>query len=108
MTGWYPDVQKALFARGWKQNPDLDSTFFDMKWMLKSKDVKHGELLDHQLANHFSKACNITTKVRGMYKGLVGFAGVVAVCMNVRQLTAAARAVIVMGVGRADEPQVCS
>lgn len=92
MTGWYPDVQKALFARGWRQasyipcfsgvsillscsllfsqNPDLDSPFFDLKWMLKSKDVKHGELADHQMANHFSKASNITTKVLVTYVAL--------------------------------------
>jgi hypothetical protein len=44
------------------QNPDKESTFFDLKWVLKSNDIKHRELLDHQLANHFSKASNITTK----------------------------------------------
>ena len=64
MTGWYPDVQHALFERGWKQNPERESPFFDLKWMLKSKDVKHSALLSHQLANHFSRASNITTKVR--------------------------------------------
>lgn len=62
MTGWYPDVKRALTERGWRQNPDLESPFFDMQWMLKSNSINHEALRPHQIVNHFGKASNVTTK----------------------------------------------
>ena len=40
MTGWYPCVKEALLARGWHMNADRDSFFFDLKWTLKSNELK--------------------------------------------------------------------
>lgn len=62
-TGGYPDIKKALKKRGWVQNKDHESPCFDLKWVLKSKDINHNTLNDSQLVNHFNKAAAITTKV---------------------------------------------
>jgi tubulin monoglycylase TTLL3/8 len=62
-TGGYPDIKKALKSRGWVHNKDATSPCFDLKWVLKSKDIDHNTLNDNQLVNHFNKAAAITTKV---------------------------------------------
>lgn len=55
MTGWYPCVKKALIERGWAQNPDRDSPFFDLKWTLHSQDIRTTDIEPWQLCNHFFK-----------------------------------------------------
>jgi tubulin monoglycylase TTLL3/8 len=46
IKGGYGDVKKALKKRGWFENKDKDSTCFDLKWTLKSKDIDSGHLHD--------------------------------------------------------------
>ncbi|CAN0326827.1 unnamed protein product, partial [Ectocarpus sp. 8 AP-2014] len=53
MTGWYPCVKKALIERGWTQNHDRDSPFFDLKWTLHSQDIRTTDIEPWQLCNHF-------------------------------------------------------
>ncbi|CAM9140398.1 unnamed protein product [Ectocarpus fasciculatus] len=67
MTGWYPCVKKALVERGWTQNHDRDSPFFDLKWTLHSQDIRTTDIEPWQLCNHFFKNVAITTKA-----GLLG------------------------------------
>lgn len=57
MTGWYPCVKKALLERGWTQNLDRDSPFFDLKWTLHSQDIRTTDIQPWQLCNHFFKVC---------------------------------------------------
>lgn len=45
-TGGYPDIKKALKRRGWVENKDATSPCFDLKWVLKSKDIDHNQLND--------------------------------------------------------------
>lgn len=59
MTGWYPCVKKALIERGWTQNPDRDSPFFDLKWTLHSQDIRTTDIESWQLCNHFFKVFSI-------------------------------------------------
>lgn len=63
VKGGYGDIKRALKQRGWVQNKDSDSCCFDLKWVLKTKDIDTNNLLDHQIVNHFAKATSITTKV---------------------------------------------
>jgi hypothetical protein len=58
----YPDFREALIRRGWKLNPDVESPHFDLKFTLKSTEIRFPDLLPHQIANHFSKASVICTK----------------------------------------------
>lgn len=37
VTGGYGGIKKALYARGWVQNPDPTSSIFNMKWVLQSR-----------------------------------------------------------------------
>ncbi|CAM9990780.1 unnamed protein product, partial [Discosporangium mesarthrocarpum] len=67
LTGWYPCVKKALLDRGWVQNNDRDSPFFDLKWTLHSQDIRATGIKPWQLCNHFFKNVAITTKA-----GLLG------------------------------------
>lgn len=39
IRGGYPYIRKALIERGWHENKDVDSDFFDYKWTLKTKHV---------------------------------------------------------------------
>ena len=48
ITGWYPDLREALVRRGWKQNPDVESPHFDLKFTLKSTEIKFPDLQPHQ------------------------------------------------------------
>jgi tubulin monoglycylase TTLL3/8 len=68
MTGWYPCVKEELLQRGWFFNEDRESPFFDLKWTLRSTDVKNN-IQPHQLTNHFLKNTAITTKV-GLMKSM--------------------------------------
>jgi tubulin monoglycylase TTLL3/8 len=60
--GGYPDFTEAMLARGWFQNKDQDSRFFDLKWSPASK-INHDILLSDQTVNHFLGNREITTKV---------------------------------------------
>ena len=68
MTGWYPCVKDALLERGWHFNDDRDSTFYDLKWTLKSNDIDKS-IKSNQLTNHFLKNTAITTKA-GLTKSI--------------------------------------
>jgi tubulin monoglycylase TTLL3/8 len=63
ILGGYHDLKKALLRRGWVQNPDNNSSCYDLKWTLKAKDIDHNKLQDFQIVNHFEKNTSITTKV---------------------------------------------
>lgn len=75
VSGGYGFLKKSLRKRGWVENKDHNSPCFDLKWTLKSKDINHNDLQNHQLVNHFPKAQAITTKVGLMHnlKNLIWF-----------------------------------
>ena len=45
-TGGYPDIKKALKNRGWVHNKDPNSPCFDLKWVLRAKDIDHNLVTD--------------------------------------------------------------
>ncbi|KAF0728274.1 hypothetical protein AaE_009455 [Aphanomyces astaci] len=49
LTGWYPVIKETLEKRGWHHNPDRNSPYFDLKWALKSDDLKSVKLNDDQV-----------------------------------------------------------
>jgi hypothetical protein len=61
-SGGYFDFRDALLARGWVENFDKDSPFFDLQWGMASH-INHDDLQSHQIVNHFKRAREITTKV---------------------------------------------
>lgn len=69
ISGWFPCVKEALLSRGWFQNKDAHSPYFDLKWTNKTMDIEHETLQPWQLANHFTKNVAITTKI-GLLKSL--------------------------------------
>ncbi|KAF4691320.1 Tubulin tyrosine ligase-like, member, variant 2, partial [Perkinsus olseni] len=62
IKGGYNDLKKALLRRGWVENLDSKSTNFDLKWTLNAKDIDYIALKDGQMANHFGRNREITTK----------------------------------------------
>ncbi|KAH9100398.1 hypothetical protein LEN26_015880 [Aphanomyces euteiches] len=48
LTGWYPVIKETLEKRGWFHNPDRNSPYFDLKWALKSDDLKNVKLNEDQ------------------------------------------------------------
>jgi len=61
-AGGYPDFTQAMLNRGWFQNQEKDSKFFDLKWAPAS-GIDHESLLPSQVVNHFAGNREITTKV---------------------------------------------
>lgn len=64
MRGGYTFIRAALLRRGWAENDDGESDFFDYKWVLKTRHTYRERLHECQAVNHFSRsfAC-LTTKV---------------------------------------------
>jgi tubulin monoglycylase TTLL3/8 len=60
IAGTYPDVRKALLQRGWFENLDLESAFFDLKWSRNARIPQN--LLDWQLYNHFPRNFELSVK----------------------------------------------
>ncbi len=63
ITGNYPDIRKALLNRGWVENTNTASPFFDLKWALKHRDIDYAHLQDGQVVNHYRNTWGITTKI---------------------------------------------
>eukprot|EP00930_Biecheleria_cincta_P059817 TRINITY_DN4553_c0_g1_i2.p1 TRINITY_DN4553_c0_g1~~TRINITY_DN4553_c0_g1_i2.p1 ORF type:complete len:1022 (+),score=279.90 TRINITY_DN4553_c0_g1_i2:314-3379(+) len=61
-AGGYPDFIQAMLNRGWFQNQEKDSKFFDLKWA-PAYGIDHESLLPSQVVNHFAGNREITTKV---------------------------------------------
>eukprot|EP00201_Polytomella_parva_P014478 CAMPEP_0175072826 /NCGR_PEP_ID=MMETSP0052_2-20121109/20155_1 /TAXON_ID=51329 ORGANISM="Polytomella parva, Strain SAG 63-3" /NCGR_SAMPLE_ID=MMETSP0052_2 /ASSEMBLY_ACC=CAM_ASM_000194 /LENGTH=197 /DNA_ID=CAMNT_0016340433 /DNA_START=122 /DNA_END=712 /DNA_ORIENTATION=+ len=56
-------IRQGLLSRGWVENDDHNSPFFDFKWAANPLDIKHDLLLPHQIVNHYKNATCITTKL---------------------------------------------
>ena len=41
IKGGYIDIKKALEDRGWIEQEDEESVFFDLKWTCKCKEINH-------------------------------------------------------------------
>ena len=70
ITGVYPDVRVCLLARGWVENPDPDSSFFDLKWCLRTRSIYTPPLLRHQIVNHYSGAGACLTTKYGLLESI--------------------------------------
>ena len=60
IAGNYPDIRKALLQRGWIENLDAESTFFDLKWSRNARVPSN--LLEWQLYNHFPRNFELSVK----------------------------------------------
>jgi hypothetical protein len=56
-------IRQGLLARGWAEDHNASSTFFDMKWAVKVADIDFDALRPGQIVNHFQMNIRITTKV---------------------------------------------
>ena len=56
----YPDVAEALKSRGWVQNPDSDSLYYDLKYSRNARIPKI--IYDWQFLNHFPRNYELTAK----------------------------------------------
>ena len=70
ITGVYPDVRVCLLARGWVENPDPESSFFDLKWCLRTRSIYSPPLLRHQIVNHYSGAGACLTTKYGLLESI--------------------------------------
>eukprot|EP00976_Prorocentrum_cordatum_P069583 1179601-Prorocentrum_minimum.AAC.1 len=69
-VGRYEDLRTSLKARGWHENPDPYSLFFDLRWSVKAKDVDHKLLRAHQIVNHFGQVSGCITTKAGLLSSL--------------------------------------
>lgn len=60
ILGEYPDLKQSLKERGWVENPDPDSPFFNLLWARSAKvPIK---IKDDQTINHFPKNFELSCK----------------------------------------------
>jgi hypothetical protein len=59
----YPDFRKALLDRGWTENKDPNSLFFDLKCGLSGRHIEFDKINQKQIVNHFEKNSELTRKV---------------------------------------------
>lgn len=62
VKGGYHDLRRALLERGWVENEDVWSPFYDLKWTTKIMDVDFYRLAPHQIVNHFNNNQGLTSK----------------------------------------------
>ena len=65
----YESIKNALLKRNWVENCHFDSYCFNLKFVIRPRDINADELCEYQIINHFKKASHITTKV-GLMKVL--------------------------------------
>jgi tubulin monoglycylase TTLL3/8 len=70
ICGGYEDLRRSLRWRGWIENPDPHSQFFDLRWTVKARDVHHKSLKPHQIVNHFSQVAGCITTKAGLLASL--------------------------------------
>jgi hypothetical protein len=63
VLGGYPDLRRAMLARGWVENANPDSCYWDFKWSLNAQDIDQRNLKTGQIVNHFVGNREMTTKV---------------------------------------------
>ena len=69
IKGKYPDLRNALLERGWSENPDKKSTYYDLRWTTKISDINFDILKPGQIVNHFDNNACLTSKY-GIIKSL--------------------------------------
>lgn len=69
IKGGYHDLRNALLERGWVENYDKKSNFFDLKWTTKISDINFDTLKPNQIVNHFNNNACLTSKY-GICKSL--------------------------------------
>lgn len=69
IKGKYPDLRNALEERGWVENTDKKSTFYDLKWTTKISDLNFAIIKPNQIINHFDNNACLTSKY-GLIKSL--------------------------------------
>ena len=69
VKGGYRDIKNALLERGWVENPDKKSNFYDFKWTTKVSDINYDGLKYNQAVNHFNNNACLTSKY-GICKSL--------------------------------------
>lgn len=59
--GDYPDIRDALIRKGWEENKDEESPYWDMLWTKRAKLPNLNS--NSQMINHFGKIYEISTKI---------------------------------------------
>ena len=49
----HEQIRESLLQRGWKENPDYQSSYFDFKWAQRMDHINLDYLRDEQYINHF-------------------------------------------------------
>jgi hypothetical protein len=53
IKGGYSEIRDELLERGWYENTDVYSPFYDLKWTCKIQDIDFERISDNQYVNHF-------------------------------------------------------
>eukprot|EP00736_Rhodelphis_marinus_P002754 Rmarinus@m.9867 len=61
MASEYPEVRRALLARGWKENTKSESGCFDLVWGSR-ESIDFSLLKGYQIANHFESQGHLCSK----------------------------------------------
>ena len=60
----YPDIKLALEKRGWVENTDADSNYFDIKWCLRKLDIDYKILKNNKITRKANLCKNLRNLLR--------------------------------------------
>lgn len=73
VSGVFPGIRKALLQRGWVENEEKGSPFWDLKYALWQRDIGNlNDLRDDQVINYFARNSELTSKA-GLVSNLYNF-----------------------------------
>lgn len=62
IKGGYAELRKSLLDRGWAENEDVWSPYYDFKWTTRICDINFMGLKHSQGVNHFNNNHHLTSK----------------------------------------------
>jgi tubulin monoglycylase TTLL3/8 len=62
VKGGYYELRRTLAEKGWFENEDVYSRFFDLKWTTQTCDIDFGSIKPGQAVNHFNNNHHLTSK----------------------------------------------
>lgn len=62
IVGGFPSIRQALVERGWTQQEDASSIDWNLKYVIRKKDVDFPRLRDFQIVNYYPADHEFTTK----------------------------------------------
>jgi len=62
VKGGYHELRRTLVEKGWFENEDVFSQYYDLRWTTQTCDIDYGHIKTGQIVNHFNNNHHLTSK----------------------------------------------